>query len=61
MHFSIDDRIFQQFPGTMVGIVVAHDISNFPHESEIDQLAKKVHENLSATRCNYRLTAAFSY
>lgn len=46
MHFSIDDRIFQQFPGTMVGIVVAHNISNFPHKSEIDQLAKKVRENL---------------
>lgn len=46
MHFSIDDRIFQQFPGTMVGIVVAHGITNTQHRQEIDDLAQQIRENL---------------
>ncbi len=46
MHFSIDDRIFEQFPGIMVGVIVAHGINNKLHQDEIKQLLKKAQDDL---------------
>lgn len=46
MHFSIDDRIFDQYPGTLVGVIVAHGITNKTHQDEIKKLLKSAQDNL---------------
>jgi lysyl-tRNA synthetase class 2 len=46
MYFSIDERIFRQFPGTAVGIVVAYGIKNNQQRREIGEFAQQVRDNL---------------
>lgn len=40
MLFKIDPRIFAEFPGTVVGVVVAHNVDNTKRMKEVDALIK---------------------
>ncbi len=49
MLFRIDPRIFQNYPGTVVGVVAAHNINNGKSNEAIKQLFEKELEAVRAT------------
>lgn len=49
MLFIIDSRIFQHYPGTSIGIVVAHDIDNTKTMREVAKLLEEEQEKIRKT------------
>ena len=46
MLFKIDSRIFEDFPGVMIGVVVVHDIDNTKTHKSVQELLKNEQEHL---------------
>ncbi|EKE06176.1 MAG: hypothetical protein ACD_19C00063G0001 [uncultured bacterium] len=53
MNLIVDQQIFEQYPNTLLGVVVLHNIDNKGNNPEIEQLLrdaeKKIIENLGST------------
>ena len=49
MLFKIDSRIFHDYTGLMVGVVIAHDMNNTKQHNEINDLLKRELQNIRQT------------